>query len=67
MMMTDDERNALRVHDRPAACLAEVRQWLAELRECKFTATQQIRALEDLSGWGAANLLCALIAVLENE
>lgn len=66
-MMTDDERNAVPVRDRPAACLAEVRAWLAERREHKFTAMEQICAMDDLSGWGASNLLCALIAVLENE
>jgi len=65
--MTDDERNAIPVRDRPASCLAEVRRWIAERREYRFTAAQQVQAMHNLTGWGAANLLCALIAVLENE
>lgn len=67
MRMSEEERNAIPVRDRPVACLAEVRQWLAERREGKFTAPQQFQAMHELSGWGASNLLCALIAVLENE
>jgi hypothetical protein len=66
-MMTNEERNQIRVRDRPAACLAEVRQWIAERRECRFTATEQIRAMHCLSEWGAANLLAALIDVLEGD
>lgn len=66
-LSTEDERNKIRVGDRPAACLAEIRQWLRDRNAGKFTAAEQYGALVRLSEWGSANLLCALIAVLENE
>jgi hypothetical protein len=67
VISTDEERNKLRVKDRPAACLAEVQQWLAERNQGKFTAPQQLQALRRLSEWGSANLLSALIDVLEGK
>lgn len=66
-MMTNEEREQIRVRDRPAACLAEIRQWIAERRECRFTVDEQIHAMHRLSEWGAANLLAVLIDLLEGE
>lgn len=66
-MMTNEERDKIRVKDRPMACLAEIREWIAERRTGKFTAAQQITAMHRMSGWGASVLLCVLIDLIEGE
>lgn len=67
MISTDEERNQIRVKDRPAACLAEIQHWLAERNTGKFTEREQIRDLRRLSEWGAANLLAVVIDLLEGR